>query len=428
MIQLPGPWEWRPDQARILPTLLASEYYMLVWEMRTGKTWPAYMAMHALTRNRCLIVCPPKVMGVWKDAHEKLLGDDVFDLLSSGKLEPDYVTPMLNNKYDSIIIDEIHQYRYDSIRFRQLRRLTDRADRVFGLTGTPFDADLAEIFRPWQLLDGGKAFGRNEKVFRMKYCAFDESSNGTWEITPDGHDRIMKVVSPHMDRLSPHGLVKPEVVPVPYNLTRQQNEYYVALKAGHPLDFFNGENVEFNKGVVREKQFQVCSGFLLWTEIWEDDGEEITQSHVLEGIPTIKWGVLQRLLAKLDGSGVVWVRYVKEYELAKEACIKAGLVVKKYSPKTLTDLNQGRVDVLLAHPRSAGVGVDMSVASWAVFVSETPSTIDQAQARARLSLLGDTEKKTIYYLLAQESNTEEQHKNVQGKISYLERFVQGGRR
>lgn len=417
----------RPMQAEILPLLTGRKYYMLVWEMRSGKTLPAYLAAKEVTRRRALVVCPPNVMPDWMKTHALVGADDFADLLSSGMLkDPDYVDSIMHNNYDVVIVDEIHQYRHNSIRTRLMRKLTDKAEHVYGLTGTPFDKDLSELFYPWMLLDKGKAFGRNRSKFRRDHCYPLES--GGWKLTTAGERRIREVTEPHMSVYAPKEIKAPDYTPVRFALTRQQSEFYVKLANREPMDFFEAENVEFPSNVITEKMFQLTSGFLLWTKEWVEGDELVQERRVLNEIPTIKWSILRQLVNGFEGRFVCWVRYIREYELILEACRLAGKRVEKYTTANLDKLRSGKLDGLAAHPRSAGVGVDISCADHAVFVSETPGAIDQAQARARLSFMGDSKTKTIHYLLAQEPKTEGQHDSVLEKTKRLKAFVQGGRR
>ena len=427
----------RPRQEKLLPTLLRADHFMLLWQMRMGKTLPSAIAVAARC-DRPLIIAPPKVVPVWHE-HMKLIEYQDHTIVSSGILSPKEkeengkivkipnpkLSALLKKKFDGVVIDEIHQFRKDSARTNVVRKLVKGLDFRLGLTGTPFDRDLNEIFYPWMILDDGDLLGTSKKKFHQAYCMKEDPYNkfSPWVFQPGMKQILETALSPNVDRHFPDSIKSPKVNLHRFTLTREQSEYIRDLREGNEIEFFQGDDIEFNAGVIREKVFQVCSGFMIHT-IYYDERDEKGERIVKRGITTKKWTKLRRLVHRLEGRGVVWVRYIEEYQCVLDTLSKYR--IKKYSASNLEALNKNKLDILVAHPRSAGVGVDISCADWAIFVSETPSNIDQSQARMRLSRVDGLEEKNLHYLLPEEEYNEEQHIDIANKRMGLEKFLKGG--
>lgn len=421
-------WELRPDQRRILPTLLRESHFCLLWNMRLGKTLPVCIAAEVKGKN-VLIVAPPKVLatGVWDKNLNIINASDKFDIISSGRLTKEYEDQLLTKDYDFVIIDELHQYRGNTQRTRILSKITSKADVVIGLTGTPFDKNLHEIFYPWKLLDGGELFGTNRTNFNNTYCMKEDPYDlrSDWVLRPEMYNLIVDAIKPNMDRvLKKEEIIEPETIIHNYNLTDTQKELYRDLDAREPIEFFDDENVEFKGGVIKEKKYQLCSGFLLHTFLESDPSGKlpyIEDKVVMRGIPTYKWDLFRELIEKETKKFVIWVRYIEEYRLVLENV--GSKRVKRFTPTSLKMLESGVLDGIVAHPRSAGVGVDISCADAAYFVTETPSNIDQSQARARLSVLGGTDRKTLHYMVAYEPQSKKLRNKMKEKRAKMETFL-----
>ena len=426
----------RPRQALLLPTLLKVDHFMLLWQMRTGKTLPSAIAVAVRCENP-LIIAPPKVVPVWYE-HLRLVSAENYTIVSSGILSPreetvdgklkkvyhPKLTALLSKTFDGIVIDEIHQYRADSSRTKVVKKLTRNVPFRLGLTGTPFDKDLNEIFYPWMMLDSGDLLGTNKATFHKAYCMKDDPYKkfSPWVFQPGKKEILLTALKPNIDRHFPDSIKAPNIKLHQFGLTQEQEEYVEDLREGNEIPFFQGDDIEFSAGVIREKVFQVCSGFLLHT-IYYDERDEKGTKIVKRGITTRKWIKLRRLVRKLEGRGVIWVRYVEEYNYVLDTL--KDYRIKKYSASNLEALKKGKLDIIVAHPRSAGVGVDISCADWAVFVSETPSNIDQSQARMRLSRVDGLDEKDLHYLIPKEEYNEDQHVNIAEKRMGLELFLKG---
>lgn len=420
-------FELRPDQKRILPKLLNTDYHLLAWEMRTGKTLASAIPM-AARYERILVVTLKEVVPSWKK-QLKLLREygDRFTIITVGRLNKRYRKQLKDGDFQAVIVDEIQKFRAFHKSFQTLRSVTDRAECVIGLSGTPFDKVVSEIFYPWQLLDGGLQFGRNSSDFNLRYCyqKNPRRMGDPWVVRPDKIEKIKTAIQGHCDRASPPDLLRPDEKIYKIPVTDAQKRIIHDLAKKVPVPFFRGADADFSAAIRKEKMHQVLSGFLLHTIYSSGPGGKPVPSRVsLDNIPTQKWSYLKNVAMSLSGPVIIWVKYVKEYEIVEK--VLEGQGVERFSRAALEKFRNKELKFLICHPRSAGVGIDISCADHAIFVSETPSGIDQAQARARLCKVGSKRKKSIHYLVPNIDISQELRARMNDKKEKLGMFIEKG--
>ena len=415
----------RPLQAAILPKILAHTYYLLIWQMRAGKTWPALLA--AQKRNiPCIIVCPANVREVWHKAIKELGITIEIEVLSSGAFSNphmvyygDKIIPTLH-KHFTLIIDEIQGYRSYSNRFKNLLKLRKLATYFIGLTGTPIDKDLEEYFYIWQLMDLGSMLGTSRHSFRNKCCdAFVQGRRITYALKKEFIRPFNEMIAPFVSIYRPTEIDTPEVRTIKFPLTVYQKyiirDLSLRMENRKPNVNLDGHNVFIEGSGVGPKIMQVTSGFWI-----RPDGS------IYDKIDTNKFIELQKLFRDTikDAPTIIWVRFIREYDLVIQAL--KGYSRAKYSKKTFKAFTEGEISILVCHPKSAGVGLDMSSAHYAVFLTESLSNIDSLQASARLNVYGGAKKKVIYYLLADTPHVMKVQKTMEKKQQTTQMIYEDG--
>lgn len=389
----------RPMQREIIPKIVERNYYCLSWSMRTGKTFPLLIAA-SLQGGNILIVCPPNCIPVWESAITKLEITNSYKIISSGKVGmPKYIQECLKYAPRTLIIDEIHQYRSFTNRFKGLMKIRRTAQFCYAATGTIIDKDFDEIFYIVQLLDEGELLGTNRSVFREKLCnPYKVGNRINWKMKPELEEAFKRLVFEFISVHRSDKVQPPQVLKHFYHLTKEQKELITDLEK--PVNRrkyqgrVNGENLLVEGAGRKQKILQITSGF------W------IGENETYRGIPTNKFGLLRDIFKNIIGKtkAIVWVRFIEEYHLVYTT-LKDIRNINKYNKANLEALNNGTLDTLICHPKSAGVGVDISVAQHALFLTESWSNVDSLQAKARLDSYEGKETKTIHYLLAHTRET-----------------------
>ena len=396
----------RKEQEEVLPRLLSAPYFCLFWEMRLGKTIPAAIAANEIGKPT-LIVAPPRTLPHWQETLEKLeVNLDLFILCSN---HHEKIKGQIGI-FHTVIIDEIHNYRESSSRFKALRKITKNASRVFGLSGTIFDKNLEEIFYPWQLLDNGDFFGTNRQSFRDHLCrkVNPNSIHSKYVLREQYYDGMLKYIGEYSDtKKAP--ITPPKEVIHTFTLTPTQKALYTqALKENHLSQY---DIPMLTASVWPQKALQILSGFI------------ISEGQVADEFGSKKWTLFSKLSRLLNGRIVVWVKYVYEYDLVMKYAPQGA---RKFSNKNLEEFRQGRFNILICHPRSAGAGVDISCADHAIYTTESASNIDATQSKARLSQYEGKAQKKIHYLLAKDEEIALLYDKLQrGKLKEKAKSLEG---
>lgn len=412
----------------------------LFLNMGSGKTAITIDALMALMYDRfevrrVLVVAPPRVASVaWPEELEKWrMAKGVRWGVCSGR--PDRRREVLFGNYDIVIlpvsvlvwaveamiladdfrfdmlvIDELSLFKNpQSARFLALRKVCDRFKRLVGLTGTPTSNGYADLFSQVWLLDGGKRLG----TFVSRYYArfFRPSYNvggigAGWVLRPGAEYEIQERIrdiclyldTPVREELPPL-FVSDVVLPVGDALYRQ----YRQLLRDCILDIDRGVLVADNAAILSSKLLQFCSG-----RIYAGDGS-VVPVHDLKICALLD-------LVKRDPSPVL-VFY--EFTHSRDRIMEA---LREYHPRDLEsredveDWNAGTVRVLLAHPKSAGHGLNLQYGGHRVVFYGLPWSLEEyAQSCKRVHRRGQTEPVTVYRLLLKDTIDERVAKVLEGK-------------
>ena len=403
-----GGYTLTQEQIKLVQTIedrWDDQYLFVVWMMRSGKTLPIceWVSRQSYSTS-VLVVCPPAVVPVWEKHYlaQQTGLSPRMEILSSGKLSAKkngkaVVRSEMKNDWDVVIVDEIHEYRYYSARYQNLRWLSKNSEYRIGLTGTPIDQHLSELYYPLTWLSNGLFFGEyiTKEAFQLTYChqtkpRLKEAS--PWEIRPDIREEFLAEVMKVTSVWENPSVKPPEHKKVEYPLTKIQRKRISELRKGRYRVFarkWQSDLTGLKLAHRKDKMRQIYGGFLL------DELGEVSPYRTVSW----KWLWLARLLRKTSNRTVVWYRYRTEIELISEVAQDVGLSSAEFSLKQLDAFNEDRLDVLICHPKSAGAGIDISHADSAIFVTPTPNWTALMQAFYRLA--DRTEKrKVIYHMVA----------------------------
>ena len=98
--------------------------------------------------------------------------------------------------FDMVVIDELSSFKsHQSKRFRALRKVRPKFDRIVGLTGTPAPNGLMDLWAEINLLDMGERLGRYITRYRDEYFKPDKRNGAivySYKPLPDAEERNIR--------------------------------------------------------------------------------------------------------------------------------------------------------------------------------------------------------------------------------------------
>ena len=387
--------------------MLGARRFILWWGMRSGKTLTALEFVRRKGYTEVLVVAPPKTLLVWEREIDEIGLKDVVAVVSAGKI----VRFEKENKmrgWQCIIFDEVHGYRKYSARFRAALRLSGRGGYIVGLTGTPFDTDLSELFYTMQLFNY-KRWGAIKAAFERVFCV----AVNKWAVMyrQELREDTLNEFREFTDMYQSDEILRPEIVYVGYEIKQRLKRIIGALLSVERIDEINNEHIHLAKPHINNKVLQVQGGFYIMHN---------------RSIKTLgysdKWAVFTDLIRSLEGKKImVFVRFIHEKRLIKALYPHA----EELSMSVLEHFNRGEISLVYGHPRSVGVGIDISAADCTVFTTLSDSFIDHEQAMLRMSSYGAKEKKLVYILRPGKGKSTTQRRLGQKEAEHQKFF--GGR-
>ena len=227
--------DFRPNQKKIYDFISVRKYSLIVHFMRAGKTYPVCKYI-ADSNKKVMIVCPPNVKEVWvKHLNDFNVKESKYTLLSSGVLSQSkegigYFRKMAVG-YDLAVIDEIHDYKAYSNRFQRLNAMLRGIPQRIGLSATPLEDNLHDMFYIIQLLDRGELFGHNRGKFELKYCKClnPRSTYPKMVFREELIPETMKKLNKFTTTYRPEEIKEPEEHFIRYKLTDEQRSFILGI-------------------------------------------------------------------------------------------------------------------------------------------------------------------------------------------------------
>lgn len=299
--------------------------------------------------------------------------------------------------FTNVVIDEAQSFKsYSSLGFKQLKTIAPYTQRWVELTGTPAPNGLLDIWALIWLLDGGYRLGQTITEFRSRHFIPGRR-------TPEGYPYEWHLIDGHQDLI--HNKIKDVAIsmtkkdylnmpglihnPVEVEMTKKERAIYNQLKKDKILPLVNGEVIESaNAAVLSGALFQLSNG-----AIYADpDRKEIIELHDHK---------LKALEEIIDGSGghSILVFYWFKHDLIRLKKYFPDAEEFKGQPDQMTRWNNKEIPVLLAHPASAGHGLNFQHGGHILVFFCVPRSLElYQQSIARLYRNGQTETVIVHYI------------------------------
>lgn len=262
--------------------------------------------------------------------------------------------------FDIVCIDELTKFQNASAdRSKALQPRLSGVRYRWGLTGSLFAKGHMSIFGQQKILDDGAALGRYITHYRDRYfqCGFD---GFTYDLLPGAERRITEQLAPYwfyMDERDYSEL--PPLIDVPRiaEMDKPQRKIYDQMRTKMLADLPEGRVTAANAGACYSKLAQMANGAIY------NENRDVFHIHDL------KLDMLDELFDELDGEPLL-VGYEFNHDLARvqewyrkktggELPYLGNGTTHRQEDEWVRDWNLRRLPLLLAHPQSAGHGLNM---------------------------------------------------------------------
>ncbi len=305
--------------------------------------------------------------------------------------------------WDMVIIDESSSFKaFKAKRFKALKKIVKHISKILLLTGTPASNGQMDLWSQMFLIDQGERLCRTITNYRSRY--FDRAYNGWgWDIKDGSAETIAEKISDvclsmSVDRSKSSRTIN-EYVDLPPEVMKQykelEKEFYIELE--------DRGIAALTAGVLSNKLIQVCNGAIY------DNKKQTVILH------DEKIDRLKQIVEDNQGENffVAYI-YKSDLERLKKAFPYARTLSR--SGEEMEEWNDGKIRMLLAHPASAGHGLNAQYGgSIVVWFGITWSLELYQQFNARLDRQGQTKMVRILRIMARGTKDEEVGEALAGK-------------
>lgn len=414
-------------QEYALKFILNSKAAGIFLDCGLGKTVITLTAIAELMHNRfeiskALVIAPLRVAeNVWdveakKWGHlkhlrvAKVLGSEKKRIQALNTNADIYVINRENTKwlvdyykkdwpFDMLVLDELSSFKsHRAKRFKALRKVRPLCKRVVGLTGTPAPNGF-DLWAQVYLLDSGQRLGKTISGYRERYFLPDKRNQHvifSYKPREGAEEAIYKKLSDICISMKNRDyLTLPERMDniLGINLPPKVLEQYRQLERDLLLPLLEGDIVAGSAAVLTNKLLQITGGAVY------DEGKKVQILH------DEKLKALEDLVEAANGKPVL-VYYNYRHEL--ERIQKQFLCRVLDTAKDMEDWNKGEIPVMLAHPASAGHGLNLQNGGSTIIWFGLPWSLElYQQANARIHRQGQKNTVVVHHLVAKETIDED---------------------
>ncbi len=296
--------------------------------------------------------------------------------------------------FDCVVIDEASSFKSaSSQRFKALRKTLPETEFMILLTGTPSPNGLLDLWAQVYLMDFGEALGRTMTAYKQRF--FEQDFRGyRFTSRPGSPEKIYDLLQPLVLSMSaadylqlPDRINLVERVVLPAAAKAEYDSFERTLLAELP----DGKEIEaVNAAVLANKLLQLSNG-----AAYTDDAGNWSELHCA------KLDALAELIEQNEGENIL-LAYNFKSDLARlQARFPDARVLDK-NPDTVREWNSGAIKLLLAHPASAGHGLNLQHGgSLIVWFGLNWSLELYQQFNARLHRQGQSKPVRVVHLIAE---------------------------
>ena len=294
--------------------------------------------------------------------------------------------------FDMCVVDESSSFKnHQAKRFRALRKMRPMFNRMVLLTGTPTANGLMDLWAQMYLLDQGARLGRTITIYRQRWFRPDKT-NGlivySYRLNPGAEEEITNAISDITFSLKAEDYISlPDRVDnvIRVEMPEKAKEQYKKMEKEYILSFPDDSKVIANDAAgLSNKLLQLANGFAY------DPDKRAIEVH------RAKLEALQDIVDTSPGPVLVFYEFIHD----REQLLQLPGARQLTSDQDVTDWNAGKIPVLLAHPASAGYGLNLQAGGSTVVWYGMPWSLElYQQANARLHRQGQKRTVVIHHLV-----------------------------
>lgn len=328
--------------------------------------------------SKVLVICPIRVANTWVQECKKwehlndlkisvAVGSEMERLKALRAKADIYVINRENVQwligssgmpfnYQMVVIDEMSSFKNGkSKRCKALLQVRSKIDRIVGLTATPTSNGLMDLWSQYRILDGGKRLGRFITEYRNRYFMPDKR-NGviiySYKLLPFAEEAIYEKISDITISMKAKDHLKmPELISSEYKVYMNDVEkaQYELLKHDLVVNLDEDDITAINAAVLSNKLCQMANGAIY------------TDKKIIQNIHDRKLDALEDIVEQMNGKNFLLVYWFKhDLERIVKRLNEIGISYSKIdTPESIEEWNNGKIQVGLIHPASAGHGINL---------------------------------------------------------------------
>lgn len=314
--------------------------------------------------------------------------------------------------FDMVVIDEASSFKsHKAKRFKSLKSILPHVSRLVELTGTPAPNGYLDLWAQVYLLDKGKRLGPNITAYRDRYFNPDKRSLTqifSWKLKHGADAAIKRVLSDIcISMKSSDYLELPDMLihDVPVILSGEARGRYERLERDLLLEVDETEIDAGSAAVLSNKLLQLCGG-----SVYDENGEAVE-------IHGNKIDAFFELVDSLNGQpALVFYNFRHEIDRLLAKVPKGLRAVVYKGPEDAKQWNEGKIDLLFAHPASCAYGLNLQKGGHNIIWFGLNWSLElYEQANKRLHRNGQEHPVVIHRLIVKDSADEDVRDALEGK-------------
>ena len=248
-----------------------------------------------------------------------------------------------------VVIDESSSFKSARAkRFRALKKVMKYIRSIVLLSGTPSPNGMMDLWSQMYLIDQGERLGRTITNYRQRFFVPDGYMGYNYKLKPGAKEQIMELIKDVCVTMTAEDYLElPECINVNefIELPDKAKQQYKELEKEFIISLDDIDIESPSKAALGNKLLQICNGSVYDAErnVHEIHNEKIERlKEIIEDNPGENF--------------LVAYNYKHDLEKLQKAFPKA---VKLETAKQEDDWNKGKIKILLAHPASAGHGLNL---------------------------------------------------------------------
>jgi len=322
--------------------------------------------------------------------------------------------------FDMVVLDELSSFKNPSSnRFKAMRRVRPKIQRVLGLTGTPAPNGLMDLWAQVYLLDQGQRLYPRFEQYKERYF-----SKATWldypkyDVKAGAEDAIKRAIEDICISMKAEDYLElPELVQnrIPVELDAKARQAYRDFERKQVLELDGEVITAAQAAAVTNKLLQMCAGAVY------DENREVHEVH------DAKIEAFLELVESLQGKPLLtFYGFQHDRDRIMQALRKhKGLEVRELKgPEDYADWNARKIHVGLAHPASTAYGLNLQRGGNHICWFTLPWSLElYEQAQKRLHRQGQEERVIEHFLMVRDSMDEEVAKRLESKAKTQQALI-----